>query len=140
VRTLPADRSATDQFPLRPQNEKSSGAAVKLRLVEFITELSEEPNAAEGYLLQVSPADGVSISAQTRAGLFYGVQSLLQLLPSTPPDMPESGESGISVPAVQVRSCAHQAEYAASWGSRERCVTLSVSRMLLADCVVHTIS
>lgn len=34
----------------------------------------------EGYYLKVSPA-GISISANHQAGLFYGVQTLLQLLP-----------------------------------------------------------
>jgi len=46
----------------------------------------------EGYELTVSP-DGVLIRAGTTAGLFYGVQTLLQLLP------PPSDESGFALPA-----------------------------------------
>ena len=57
----------------------------------------------------MSPTDGVIISAQTQAGLFYGVQSLLQLLPPTPPDTLGCDDSGISVPAVHVRDGANDA-------------------------------
>ena len=43
---------------------------------EVNSELGEE-----GYLLDIS-VDGISISANTETGLFYGFQTLLQLLPS----------------------------------------------------------
>ena len=52
----------------------------------------------EGYLLSVTP-DSVTIRARTAAGLFYGAQSLLQLLP-----LPEAGSksSAPSLPSVFV--------------------------------------
>ncbi len=53
-----------------------SGAAIALRI---------DPTAgtgAEGYRLVVGPG-GIAIDANTGRGLFYGVQTLLQLGPST---------------------------------------------------------
>ncbi|HLL95292.1 MAG TPA: family 20 glycosylhydrolase [Spirosoma sp.] len=54
---------------------------------------------AEGYSLRVGP-DGVTISASTGAGIFYGVQSLQTMLPAAA----LSGNAGpISLPGVDVR-------------------------------------
>lgn len=41
--------------------------------------LSDEVTSSEGYLLEVTP-EGVTLTAGTETGLFYGVQSLLQLV------------------------------------------------------------
>ena len=84
------------------QDGPNERAAFQLCLVPAIPQLADQPNAAEGYQLQVSAGDGVRIAALTRAGLFYGVQSALQLLPPIPPAA-DSGDSGMSVPAVLVR-------------------------------------
>jgi len=57
-------------------DHQGSGEGIKL-------EILSTPNSAlgnEGYRLQVTPAS-VSISANKPAGIFYGIQSLMQLLP-----------------------------------------------------------
>ncbi|GAB3547124.1 family 20 glycosylhydrolase [Spirosoma fluminis] len=55
--------------------------------------------AAEGYELTVSQT-GINVSASTRAGMFYGLQSLYTMLPATA----LSGKSGpISLPGVAVK-------------------------------------
>ena len=58
----------------------------------------------EGYELEITPVN-ISLSAKGSAGLFYGVQTLLQLLPS-PPGL-ESGQSlpgfsGITLPCLKI--------------------------------------
>lgn len=49
-------------------------------------------------------AEGVTIRAPHRAGLFYGIQSLLQLLPASEAERAATLDSGnrISVPAILV--------------------------------------
>jgi len=62
----------------------------------------DETNSAlggEGYTLVVKP-DGVAISAKASAGLFYGVQSFLQLLPTG--EMAATQSIGTIVPCVRV--------------------------------------
>jgi hexosaminidase len=56
-------------------NEASSDAAIQLSLGEA----NPDPGK-EGYILQVTEKK-ISIQANTSAGLFYGVQTLLQLFP-----------------------------------------------------------
>jgi hexosaminidase len=54
---------------------------------------------AEGYLLRVG-SDGITVSASSGAGIFYGVQSLQTMLPAAA----LSGNAGsISLPGVDVR-------------------------------------
>src|SRR5690606_4203687 len=50
----------------------------------------------KGYLLDVSPTN-VLIEANTEKGLFYGVQSLLQLLPAVRTNEP------LSIPAMKIK-------------------------------------
>jgi hypothetical protein len=52
------------------------------------------PDSRESYSLKVTPA-GVELSARSSAGLFYGVQTLLQLVEG-------SGENAV-LPAVEIR-------------------------------------
>ena len=59
--------------------------------------LDESISAEEGYTLQVSPS-GVTISAQQAKGVFYGIQSLMQLLG----EYPNGDETVFGVPAVSI--------------------------------------
>lgn len=64
-------------------------------LIELMLNTAKINLGQEGYTLKSSET-GVQIEAATESGLFYGIQSLLQLLPSTP-----GGERPV-VPAVQI--------------------------------------
>jgi hexosaminidase len=65
--------SVSTGFYLKQQTE-SSGKAIRI-------ELKKSDANQEGYTLSVTPT-GISLSAATPAGIFYGLQSLLQLLPA----------------------------------------------------------
>src|SRR5690349_15833129 len=66
-------------FPLQVSRRLFSGAPIKGSIL--LTTKSADTNLGEGgYELDVAP-DSVVIRAPAPAGLFYGVQSLLQLLP-----------------------------------------------------------
>lgn len=56
----------------------------------------------EGYTLQSSASGGISIKANEPAGLFYGMQTLLQLLPVSATGTPEKKQVW-QVPAVQIK-------------------------------------
>lgn len=56
---------------------------------------------AEGYELSVAP-DGVAIRAGTAAGIFYGTQSLLQLLPPEIFSTKPAGGIGWTIPCVEI--------------------------------------
>jgi hexosaminidase len=58
---------------------------------------SDTDGAVERYRLTVTPS-AVTISAPTHAGLFYGLQTLRQLLPASPAD----ASSDWSIPAVEI--------------------------------------
>ena len=82
-------KSATNS---QPAVVSKSGTAVKSRAINLII----DPNAAtkkEGYLLDVS-SNSVVVKALTPQGLFYGVQSLLQMIPI---------EGELSIPAVSIK-------------------------------------
>lgn len=61
--------------------------------------LDDQIENGEGYLLEVTP-DQIRILGKNAKGVFYGIQSLLQLI-----DIPEEGSSvdGITVPAVSIK-------------------------------------
>ena len=63
---------------------------------EPIQSLASLPNGQDGYQLDVGEAR-VVVRGQSAQGVFHGVQSLLQMLPSSPL------EGGISLDCVQVR-------------------------------------
>ncbi|MFA7136828.1 MAG: beta-N-acetylhexosaminidase, partial [Bacteroidales bacterium] len=63
-------------FPLKQQIEYPSQNFIILEVTQ------EGKIPAEGYKLQVS-SKGVTIKGSTQTGIFYGIQSLLQMLPAT---------------------------------------------------------
>ncbi|EKD31204.1 MAG: hypothetical protein ACD_77C00369G0001 [uncultured bacterium] len=56
---------------------------------------------AEGYILTIN-ANGASIKASASSGIFYGIQSLLQLLPPTVFSGRATGHEVWSIPAVTI--------------------------------------
>jgi hexosaminidase len=66
-------------YPLKTRTKFFSSAAIKGGIL-LTTKDARTNLGAEGYDLTVAP-DSVVIRAPTQTGLFYGVQTLLQLLP-----------------------------------------------------------
>jgi hexosaminidase len=67
-------------FPLKTSELRASKKTFHGRVIFLTTESAGTNLGPEGYELTVAPP-AVIIHAPTQAGLFYGVQSLLQLLP-----------------------------------------------------------
>ncbi len=82
---LEGDESAV--APLRDlladgwRNQTELSGATPRFAGEIVLSLVESLGQKEAYTLEVSP-NGIEIKAGTTAGIFYGVQTLLQLLPS----------------------------------------------------------
>jgi len=57
----------------------------------------------EGYELSVSPQSGITIAANQPAGLFYGIQTLYQLLPPAIDSKKQVNDIAWSVPAVSIK-------------------------------------
>ena len=72
----------TEEFlgmPLTVMEEPVIGAADGI-----LFRLSDDVQGEEAYRLSVTADEGVAITASASAGVFYGVQTLIQLLPSRP--------------------------------------------------------
>lgn len=86
-------------YPMVQSTEAPSSSFIFLNL---IPEMKAEH--AEAYQLEVTPS-GVTITASTTAGIFYGIQSLRQLLPTeiehTDPSL-VSRSTDWSIPAVEI--------------------------------------
>ena len=97
---LAAQLRRSTGYPLKVSTKFFSGTAVKGGIL--LTTRSASTNLdAEGYELTVAP-DAIVIRAPTQAGLFYGMQTLLQLLP---PDIFSTqlvANTSWQIPCVQI--------------------------------------
>lgn len=80
------------------QHPSFSGKASGNGITFVLNETRNEEIGDEGYLLEVRH-DGISISANTEAGLFYGFQSFVQMLP---PDISKGRYSKIRIPCCTI--------------------------------------
>ncbi len=86
--------STATGFGLKAQSAKTS--AIQLNL----NEVANAPLGKEGYTLEVTPK-GVVIAANQPAGLFYGMQTLLQLLPKEI-ESKTTVKANWTIPAVKI--------------------------------------
>ncbi|MDP4250940.1 MAG: family 20 glycosylhydrolase [Bacteroidota bacterium] len=75
---------------------KSGGRAIQLHL---ITDGSKSSLGTEGYHLTVSPSV-ISLSANSAAGIFYGMQTILQLLPEDA--SAREGKKSLDLPCADI--------------------------------------
>jgi hexosaminidase len=78
------------------ESDQARDGAIALMLGE-----SREPLGDEGYRLEVSPRRAI-VRAAKPAGLFYGVQTLRQLLPPAAYGSQTAGSTTWSIPCVQI--------------------------------------
>lgn len=90
--------AASTGYDIVLQSENAERASIALRLNKNINTLIGN----EGYELLVTPADGVMIRANEPAGLFYGVQTFLQLLPPAIESRSVIKNASWTVPAVEI--------------------------------------
>ncbi|MFI5194861.1 MAG: beta-N-acetylhexosaminidase [Chitinophagales bacterium] len=76
--------------------KKSDGRTIQLHL---ITDGSKSNLGSEGYHLTVSPS-GISLSANSAAGIFYGMQTILQLLPENA--NASEGKKSLNLPCADI--------------------------------------
>ncbi len=76
---------AMGKAPIAQQNTNGGANVIRLISGEKATSMG-----AEAYLLTVDPADGVTIVGGSSAGVFYGLQSLLALVPVKAWENPQS--------------------------------------------------
>ncbi|HZK62850.1 MAG TPA: family 20 glycosylhydrolase, partial [Puia sp.] len=78
------------------QEKKSGGRAIQLHLT---TDEDKNNLGREGYHLTVSPS-GISLSANSAAGIFYGMQTILQLLPENA--NAREGKKSLNLPCADI--------------------------------------
>ncbi|PTT02878.1 beta-N-acetylhexosaminidase [Pedobacter sp. HMWF019] len=80
-------------YNISPTTVSYSASENKTNVISLIRTASVSPNKDQ-YTLSVLK-DGITISSSTNEGIFYGVQTLIQLLPL-------SAENPLSIPAVEI--------------------------------------
>ena len=80
-----------------PVSKSASGGAIKLTLLST----EDKSLGNEGYKLSVT-TNGVTLSANKPAGLFYGAQSILQLLPKEIESKTAANNVSWTMPAVEI--------------------------------------
>lgn len=83
-------------YSLKTQKEKPSSAFINLSLV------SDLPVNQEGYLLDIT-SKGIDIQAKTPQGLFYGMQTVMQLLPAEIESKTRVSNIEWKIPAVTIK-------------------------------------
>ncbi len=68
----------------------------------LLNKVPDQQIQKEGYQLKVIPKQGISITANETAGLFYGMQTLLQLFPAQVETENGLKNTQISIPAVEI--------------------------------------
>lgn len=85
VRSLLRDLQAFHQITLKPAAAKSANL-IKLSVAKgAVSAPGAEENEAQGYRLKIAPGL-IEVTGNSEQGLFYGVQTLLQLVKSGPRD------------------------------------------------------
>jgi hexosaminidase len=86
-----------------PVSRMTSGMPSVKKALVLTTRKARQALGVEGYELSIKPG-GIRVSALTHQGLFYGIQTIRQLLPSVPadPDSAEGIASPVSLPCLQI--------------------------------------
>ncbi len=83
--------------------QNTSGTDQSARAILLSTAKANKKLGEEGYSLTVDKG-GVVIAANQAAGLFYGVQTILQLLPAGPFDPSQAGQpKDVSLPCLKIK-------------------------------------
>jgi hexosaminidase len=81
---------------------KSGGAKKQAAAIRITARPADAKLGPEGYLLEVSP-QGIVIAGDDAAGMFYGMQTLLQLLPPRVFSPAKVQDASWAAPAVRIR-------------------------------------
>jgi hexosaminidase len=90
-------------FPIGPKSGSASVSSINTK-TNILLSINKKPDAsigAEGYRLTVN-AQQIVLSANQSKGLFYGVQTLMQLLPPKSNPNAQTKNSQIKIPAVDI--------------------------------------